>query len=297
MPGTVGVVRRSLLLALTVLGMLAGSWSAIAATGEPATTAPRTADYAEVTGFLDSSAVSFLLRQVEASQQAGSAMLILRLDSPGPVDASIDPVVHAMIESSVPVVVWVAPGDARAGSATAALVLAAHRAVMAPQATIGPAHPMDLGNYAGEGQGDDGTARAALQDIAADRRRSLDAGALGRLLSAEIAAAEALGTGIVDGVEPTVQELLEATRGVQISVAGEPVTLPAEPLTLRFVKMSLLERLVHSATRPEFAYLLLLAGLFGIIFELYNPGLGAGGLAGAAALGFSFHAFTALPVS
>ena len=297
MPGMVGVARRPVLLALAAFGMLAGFLAGGAPAAEPAATGAGTADYAEVTGFLDESATSFLLRQIRDSQDAGSAMLIVRVDSPGPVDASIDPLLHAMVESSVPVVVWVAPGDARAGSGAAALVLAAHRAVMAPEATIGPASPMDLRHFASEDSGDDGSTRTALEQVAADRRRTLDEGAVDRLLSIEIDAEEALDMGMIDGVEPTVQELLQSTRGVEVSVAGEPVALPDEPLTLRFVKMSLLERLTHSATRPEFAYLLLLVGFFGIIFELYNPGLGAGGVAGAAALGFAFHAFTALGVS
>ncbi len=202
-----------------------------------------------------------------------------------------------MTESSVPVIVWIAPGNAQAGSAAAALALAAHRAVMAPHATIGPAQPLDLRNFEGAGAGDDGSTRSAVQDIARDRNRFLRDDAVDRLLSVQVPAEEALEAGLIDGIEPTVQELLLSIKGLKLDVAGGEVTLPTDPLTLRFVKMSLLERLTHGAMRPDFAYLLLLIGLFGLIFELYNPGLGAGGLAATVALGFSFHAFGALPVS
>jgi len=299
LPGTLRSRLGPILsLALVLAGALGLSFSNAAA-ASPATPAPQmnTADYVEVSGYLDSSANSFLLRQIAASQDASSAVLIVRLDSPGAVDASVGPVLHAMRESTVPILVWVAPGDAQAGSAAAALALAAHRAVMAPEATIGPAHPFDLRDFDGNGAGDENATRSAISDVAAGRDRALPGGAVDRLLSEPVPANEALEAGMVDGIAPTVQELLQSMRGLQLQMASGEVTLPTDPMTLRFGKMSLLERLVHSSMRPEFAYLLLLVGFFGLIFELYNPGLGAGGVAGAVALGFSFYAFTALPVS
>lgn len=268
------------------------------AEASPATSSAeaRSAAYLEVTGFLDSPAVSFLVRQIHESQEAGTALVILRLDSPGGLDASIQPVVHAIIESRVPVLVWIAPGDARAGSAAVALALAAHHAVIAPEATLGPAHPLDLAGYRA-GEGDDGAAAGYLQEVAEERRRTLPAGALRRLVSEEVGAEQAVALGAVDGTAATVQQLLQSIQGLPIEVGAVRTTLPTDPLTLRFVKMALVERLVHTALQPEFAYLLLLLGLFGLIFELYNPGLGAGGIAGAVAIGFSVFAFTSLPVS
>ncbi|HEX2053761.1 MAG TPA: NfeD family protein [Actinomycetota bacterium] len=271
----------------------------VGALASPATQSGRsnTADYLELSGYLDAPAISFLVRQLSEAQANDSAVVLLRVDSPGALDASVQPVLHAMVESRVPVVVWIAPGDARAGSAAVALALAAHRAVIAPDATIGPAHPLDLASYEGSGEGDNGSTRSAIAEAAEDRGRNLSGDALDRVLSVQVTAREAVDLGLADGTAATVQELLQSLKGLGLAAGGEQVTLPTDPLTLRFVKMSLLERLAHSALRPEFAYLLLLVGFFGILFELYNPGLGAGGVAGAAALGFSFYAFSALPVS
>lgn len=292
--------RRGVLLPLIMIaaGLLAAAGPSLAG-ASPATPSGRAhvASYLEVSGYLDSAAVSFLTRQITDAGRGDAAVVILRLDSPGAVDTSVRPVLHAMTESPVPIVVWIAPGAAKAESAASLLALAANRAVMSPEATIGPAHPVDLRDYRGEGSGDDGTTLAAIEDAAARRDRAFGQAALERLVSTEIAAEEAVELRLVDGVEPTVQELLQSLKGAQFVMASGSVTLSDEPFTLRFQKMSLIERLTHSAMRPVFAYLLLLIGFFGLIFELYNPGLGAGGVAGAVSLAFSFHAFTALPVS
>ncbi|MEX0790354.1 MAG: NfeD family protein [Actinomycetota bacterium] len=304
MAATVAPRRGSLfLLTLIALGVLAlGLPAASQAVTSQAVTSPageqsNVADYVEVGGVLDSSAVSFLLRQITFSREAGSALMILRVDTPGALDAPVGPVLHAMAESTIPILVWVAPGDAEAGSAGALLALAGHLTVMSPGATVGPAHPIDLRDYRGEDAGDDGSATEAIREVAADAGRELSNEAVRRLVSDSISAEEAVDMGIADGIEPTVQELLQSIRGVEIPLLDGSATVPDAPLTLRFVKMGLLERLVHSAMLPEYAYLLLLIGFFGLIFEMYNPGLGAGGIAGTIALGFSFYSFTALPVS
>lgn len=286
------------LLTLIALGVLAlGLPATSQAVTQPDSEQSAVADYVEVSGVLDSSVASFLLRQVNASREAGSALMILRIDTPGALDASLGPVLHAMAESTVPILVWVAPGDAEAGSAGALLALAGHLTVMSPGATVGPAHPIDLRDYRGEEAGDDNAAADAVRAVAADGNKQLSSEAVRRLVSDSVSAEDAVDLGIADGIEPTVQELLQSIRGVEIGLLDGSATVPDAPLTLRFVKMGLLERLVHSAMRPEYAYLLLLIGFFGLIFEMYNPGLGAGGIAGTIALGFSFYAFTALPVS
>jgi membrane-bound serine protease (ClpP class) len=292
--------RRGLLflLMLIALGVLALAFPA-ATQAAPVEAAEQSnvADYVEISGALDSSAASFLLRHITASQEAGSALVILRVDTPGALDAPLGPVLHAMSESTVPILVWVAPGDAEAGSSGALLALAGHLTVMSPGATVGPAYPLDLRDYRGENAGDDSSAAEAVQQVAADGNKQLSPQAVDRLVAGSLTAEEAVDLGVADGIEPTVQELLQSIRGVEVPLLDGSATIPDEPLTLRFVKMGVLERLAHSAMRPEYAYLLLLIGFFGLIFELYNPGLGAGGVAGTVALGFSFYAFTALPVS
>lgn len=255
------------------------------------------AAYMEVTGFLDEPSISFIERQVNAAGRGGATALIIRIDSPGGLDASIDPALDSIRDSKVPVIVWVAAGDARAGSAAAVLALAGHHLVMSPAATIGPAIPLDradFGKLSAEARAAD---RQLLAGVVAQSERDVDQTALGLLENQAIPAERAVELGLADGIVPNVQELLAGLKGASLRSASGSVAFSDQPFTLSFVKMTVLERLIHSAARPEFAYLLLLLGLFGLIFELYNPGIGAAGLGGGVALMFSFYAFTELPTN
>jgi membrane-bound serine protease (ClpP class) len=271
--------------------------SACLAAALPANAQANVAGYLELTGLLDEPSISFLEREVTAAQEGRVAALIVRIDSPGALDAAIAPAVEAIRSSRVPVIVWVAAGEAQAGSAAAALALSAHHLVMAPRATIGPAVPLDLKGLDQRGGQERSIDRRFLADVAASSERDLDTPALTALEREAIPAERARDLGLADAIAPNVQELLASLQGETVRSRSGTVTFSEQPFTLRFVKMTLLERLVHSAARPAFAYLLLLLGIFGLIFELYNPGIGAAGLGGGVALMFGFHAFTELPTS
>ena len=287
---------RALRLALpgAVLMLLGWLWMALPA-GAQANS--NVAEYMEVTGFVDEPSVSFIERRVNAAGSSGAAALIIRIDSPGGLDASIDPALDAIADSRVPVIVWVAAGDARAGSAAAVIALAGHRLVMSPGATIGPVIPLDLKDFGGLSEEAEAAGGLLLAGVAAQAERDVDGAVLSQLEQEAIPAERAVELGLADGIDPNVQELLSGLKGVGVRSASGRVTYSDQPFMLRFVKMTVLERLIHSATLPEFAYLLLLVGLFGVIFELYNPGIGAAGLGGGVALMFSFHSFTALPTN
>lgn len=281
---------------ISLLAILAGCLSLMSAAGAIEGPVADEAAYMEVTGFVDGSAVSFLERQIKAaSARPEVAVLIIRLDSPGALDTSVEPAVAAIKASRVPVIVWVAAGKAQAGSASALLALASHRALMAPAATIGPLFPLDLREF-GESP-DIAAQRGQVDQVTQDSPRTISRESLTLLEKEAIPAKRALELGIIDGTAPNVQELLLGLKGKTVRTGTGEVTFSDAPFRLRFVKMTVLERLVHSAARPETAYLLVLFGLFGLIFELYNPGIGAAGLAGGVAMGFSLYAFTILPTS
>ncbi|MGQ0679275.1 MAG: NfeD family protein [Actinomycetota bacterium] len=276
-----GSSLRTALAAAAILLGLGGS--AAAQTGSPE------AAYMEVTGFVDRASVSFLSREISsAAGSERSALIIVRIDSPGAMDADLGPVLGAIAASTVPVVAWVAAGEAQAGSGAGLIALAAHRTVMSPGATLGPLDPLDLRDF-GKAESVDGIIDRALPGP------ELTPGALAAVRGARVGADEAVELGLADAQAPNVQELLLGLKGLSIRSGRVDVALSDEPVQLRFVKMALLERLVHSAARPEIAYLLLLIGLFGLIFEIYNPGIGFAGVGGGVALAFSFQAFTVLP--
>lgn len=245
-------------------------------------------DYIELTGLLDPPSARFLFRQLDASERAGSSALVIRVDSRGSVGVSPLQIVRAVQTAGVPVVVWVAPGEARAHSASAYMAAAADIAVMAPNAGLGPATPALVVNSTtplGRRRHEANRLDALLREKA-NRRQ---AGRLGRV---SLTAAEAEQAGLVDFRAASLQELL---AGLGSGEAGKAAAVPQGPFTPRFHKMSLFDRLLHGAGRAPAAYLLMLGGIFAILFELYNPGVGGSALSGGIAAGFSLYGFSVLP--
>lgn len=255
-------------------------------------------DFVDVEGVIDPVTSRFLDKRIE-SAEAERAIVLIRLDTPGGLDVSMRQMTQRILNSSVPIVVWVSPPGARAASAGVFLTYASHIAAMSPGTNIGAAHPVDLG-----GGGDDvasqkatNDAAAYLRSIAKERGRSVEWADEAVKESVSLDAAEALDRDVIDLVAATTPELLNHIRGKQIQVKGGPVTIPDEEFTLRFHKLGLLDSLLHGAVRPEVAYLLLLIGFYGLIFEMYNPGIGAAGVMGGIALIFGFYGLSVLPTS
>lgn len=255
------------------------------------------AAYVELTGLIDPPSAQSFLEQIKVAQADGASALIVRLDTPGGVGIDTEALVRGVLASPIPVVVWVGPGGARAQGVGALLAVAAHHSAMAPATTLGPAQPLDLRDYGSgtldiEGPG-------SLDSLVEPIRRSRPDIGRARLteLSNVLGAADAQRLRIVDTVTASIPELLQGLKGRSLAVSERTVTLSEQPFSLRFMKMGLFERLVHGAVRPQAAYLLLLVGFFGIIFELYNPGVGAAALAGGVALAFGLYSLTVLPTS
>lgn len=270
-----------MVLVLVGLSMLATSGEALGASSRP-----NTADYIEVSGVIDPSVSKFLSRQIRAADPDDTGAVILRIDTPGALDASVLPALEAIRDSQVPVIVWAAPGDAQAASAGALLLMAGHYSVMSEQATLGPLEPLDIKQFG----------REAVTG-APEQLEGFDSQVLEQLRSGPLPADRALELGLIDAVAPNVQQLLQSLQGLQIDTPSGTVTLSEDPLVLTFMKMGLMERLAHAATQPGYAYLLLVLGLFGLLFELYNPGVGGAAVFGGILLAFSFYALTLLPTS
>ena len=246
-------------------------------------------DYFELTGVIDPASARSLVQEIDAAGRAGSRALIIRLDSPGGLRASVSSLVDHVLQSKVPVVVWVAPSGARAAGAGVFVAYAAHVAVMAPGTTIGPVVPVNLDAPPGSS-----SAAGYLRTVAARTGRNADALGTGSVSLGDAAAAQA---GVVTFQAGELGTLLHNLEGRSVTVGGRTVQLSVAGVALRFHKMGLVARLLHTATRPGVAYMLLLVGLFGLVFELYFPGIGAAGLMGGGALVLALYGFTVLPTS
>ncbi|MGH2718299.1 MAG: NfeD family protein [Actinomycetota bacterium] len=248
-------------------------------------------DYFELTGVIDQVSAQSFIQQITAAEHGCSAALVVRLATPGGLRVSVTSLVSHIESSTVPIVMWIAPQGAQVSGAGVFVATAAPLVVMAPGTTLGPVAPVNLdsGSSGSPGAG----AMAALRAIAAKRGRPLPLTSA----SATISDTQATQSGFAAFEAGDLATVLSNLDGRVVTVDGRQETLSVKGADLRFHKMSVWARLVHSADRPAVAYMLVLLGLFGLVFELYFPGIGAAGLMGGAALGFGLYGFTILPVS
>lgn len=265
-----------------------------------------TIDLVQVSGIIDPPTAGYLKGRIETAQGDGAEALILQIDTPGGLDTSMREIVSDVVASNVPVVAWVAPRGARAASAGTFIAYAANLLYMADATEIGAASPVDLGG--GELPPTEKakvTADAAgfLRSLAEKRGRSVTFAEQAVTDAKSLSAPEALDQGVSDGVATSLRDLLQAIDGKTVEVAdGTRSTIESwdaesgQPsATIRFGAMDPWERLLHAVTSPEVAFFLVLLGTFGLIFEIYNPGIGLAGVMGAAALGLAFYALNTLP--
>jgi membrane-bound serine protease (ClpP class) len=231
-------------------------------------------------------------------------MLIIRLDSRGAVDTDVNPIVTAIRQSHVPIVAWVGPSGAEAKGAATLILEAAHVAFVSPGSSVGPAYPVRLDQP-------DAMSRAAVAaelnrlDIPRTRSR---AGVVS-LTSHELSANQAVRVRAVDGVRPTIGEVIVTLDGKTVHTAAGAVELSTAKVighgTARrrqpnqdvvFDSLSLGQRVQHALISPSLAYFLLLAGLALIVFEFFACSVGFAGAVGALALIGACYGFSHLPI-
>lgn len=268
--------------------------------GSPASSQSGGVEFIDISGVIDPVTSRFVERQIDRAADAEAKLLIVRMDTPGGLDSSMREIVRELLNAPIPVAVWVAPPGARAASAGVFITYSAHIAAMAPGTNIGAAHPVNLG-----GETDDVTEQKVTNDaveyiVGIAKLRGRDVGFAEDAVreSASLDAERAMESGVVEIVTPSLDQLLSEIDGRVVVVAPDrEVEIDLEGAQVTFHKMSLLERLLHVVVTPEIAFLLLMIGFYGIIFELYNPGIGAAGVLGGVALILGFYALSVLPTS
>lgn len=258
-----------------------------------------------VDGVISPITAVFILKSIEDAERKQVQCLIIQLDTPGGLMESMRAIVKGELGADVPVVVYVAPSGARAASAGVFITLAAHVAAMATGTNIGAAHPVVIGGLPG-GAGDTSKvmmdkvtndAVAYIQSIAEKRGRNADWAKEAVLKSVSITAQEALDKGVIDTVAASLTELLSYLDGKQVEVLSGRVLLMTRNAGIEKIEMGLRYRILDKITNPNIAYLLLLLGIYGIFFELSNPGTIFPGVLGAIFLILAFLAFQMLPIN
>jgi len=227
--------------------------------------------------------------------------LIIQLDTPGGLMKSMQVIVKDILSSPVPVVVYISPSGSRAGSAGVYITYAAHVAAMAPGTNIGAAHPVSF-----EARGDSSDvmmekvtndAVASIRSVAEKRGRNAEWAEKSVRESASVPASEALELNVIDVMVADIDSLLEWLDGREYEVLeGKKILHTANPKRI-IIEMSWRLKLLNVISDPNIAYILLLIGIYGIFFELYNPGAIFPGVVGGISLILAFYALHTLPVN
>lgn len=252
-----------------------------------------------VKGIIDPFVARYVRQAVAASEADNAECLIIELDTPGGTDAAMRDIVQSIMNSRVPVVVYVAPQGARAASAGLFITMAAHVAAMAPGTNIGAAHPVGItapltGTLETKVTQD---AVAYIRALAQERERNVEWVEEAVRNSVSITAAEALEKKVIDMVVPSTEELLRQLDGRTVVVAGEEITLKTASASTSRLKMSWADEALHALVNPDIAYILLSLGVLGLIAEFYHPGAMLPGITGVICLILAFVAFGSLPVN
>ncbi len=255
----------------------------------------------EVDGTITPAMASYVRQSVAEAENNGAEAIVLRIDTPGGLSTAMDDIVTYVLESDIPVIAWVGPGNARAASAGVYITYAAHIAAMAPGTNIGSASPVAAdGSEMTETMEDKviNDAVARIRNLAQLRDRN-EEWAVSAVRDAEnITSSEALELGVIDLVAGDISTLLNEVDGMTVTLhTGEEVTLNTAGATTENLNMNAFERFLQLISDPTIAYLLLSFGSLGIFLELSNPGGLVPGIIGVLCFILGFYALGTLPVN
>lgn len=254
----------------------------------------------EIEGVISPASSSYFVRAITVAEREDVVCLIMKLDTPGGLDASMREITKKILNAKIPVVVYVAPKGARAASAGVFILYASHVAAMAPGTNVGAAHPVSMG-----GEKLDSVmiskvtndAVAYLKAIAKEKGRNIAWAEKAVRASASIDAETAVGMRVCDIIADNIDDLILKLHGRIVQIDGEEIVLNTESKPVQSIPMTFKERLLLLLTNPTIAYILLLLGVYGLFFELQNPGAIFPGVVGGICIIFGFYALQLLPVN
>lgn len=287
--------RRPLLRAGLALLFVALGLSALAQTKGPA--GPRV-DLIVIDGGINPAVDDFIRESISRARNAGSKALIIQLDTPGGLLTSTRSIVKDILGAPVPVIVYVAPSGAGAGSAGVFITMAGHIAAMAPGTNIGAAHPV-----AGGGQEVKGVMGEKIENftasfseaIAQKRGRNTEWAIQAVRRSVSITEKEALKQNVIDIVAKDIDDLLKQAEGRKVEVDGREQALSLQGARIERFEMGLKQKVINVLADPNIAYLLLMAGILGLYMEFSHPGVIFPGVAGGICLLLGLTSLQILP--
>jgi membrane-bound serine protease (ClpP class) len=246
----------------------------------------------------------YVQRAINTAEKDNAAAIVFEMDTPGGLSTAMDDIVDDILQSDVPVVVYVAPRSARAASAGVFITYAAHVAAMAPGTNIGSASPIFTDS---DGSGTDGNetlrkkvtndAVSQIVNLANLRGRNAEWGEAAVREAVNVTADEALKLNVIDLIAPDLPTLLDQIDGRTVQMETGSATLATKGATVRTLDMNVVEGLLQLIADPTIAYLLLSLGLLGLYVEFSHPGITVPGVAGGISVLLGLFSLGTLPVN
>jgi len=257
-------------------------------------------DLISIDGTINPAVDDFIRESISRSKANAARALIIQLDTPGGLLTSTRTIVKEMLGAPVPVIVYVAPSGAGAGSAGVFITMAAHIAAMAPGTNIGAAHPVAGGGQEVKGvMGEkiENFTASFAESIAQQRGRNTEWAIQAVRKSVSITEKEALKIKVIDVVAKDINDLLEQAHGRKVDIDGRKHELSLKGAHVERYGMSLKQKVLNTIADPNIAYLLMMAGILGLYMEFSHPGVIFPGVAGAICLLLAFASLQLLPIN
>ncbi|WP_050904461.1 NfeD family protein [Vibrio campbellii] len=280
-----------------------------------------------VKGAIGPALSDYLSREIEEAQQNGVDLVILKMDTPGGLDSSMRDIIHAITTSTVPIATWVGPSGSRAASAGTYILLASHVAAMAEATNLGAATPVALGGAPQQPSSDEGNdstdsqpestekasdevpaktamekkvindARAYIKGLARLHDRNAEWAEKAVSMAASLDATEALELNVIDFIANSPEDLVSTINGIEVKLNGKPFKLALDNPTWVERVPDWRAEMLAVITNPNVAYILMLIGIYGLLLEFYNPGIGLPGVLGGICLLLAMYALQMMPVN
>ncbi len=241
----------------------------------------------------------FVPQSIKEAEADNANALLITIDTPGGLDASMRTIIKAIEDARLPVISYIYPSGSRAASAGVFIVMSSDIAAMAPGTNIGAAHPVTIGEKLGKEMEKKVTndAVAYIKSIAIQKGRNADWAGQAVSQSVSITANHALKIHVVDFTATTIEQLFEKINGLKINKASGLYVLHTRNAVIHKINMNLREKILMVISDPNISYIFMIIGMWGIFFELASPGAIFPGVIGALSLILAFVSFQTIPVN